>query len=150
MEGISRSAPVDARKHVPLSGNGIYVFHKERLTNISATRIRSMARDKGLEEIISDELGSTPGITNKAMFGGWTWLLWGNLLCGARDDGMLVRLGKGNDAWALAVPGIEPMLSRGRPMQGWVRADSRVFGDDEMRGKLITAALQFARSLPKK
>ncbi len=109
-----------------------------------------MARDKGLEELVYDELRSTPGVTDKAMFGGWAWLLGGNLLCGARDDGMLVRLGKGNDAWALAVTGIEPMFSRGKHMHGWVRADARAYGDDEMRRKLIASALKFVGPLPKK
>jgi hypothetical protein len=109
-----------------------------------------MARDKGLEELVDDELRSTPGVTNKAMFGGWAWLLGGNLLCGAREDGMLVRLGKGNDVWALAIAGVEPMLSRGKRMYGWVRADARVYGDDEMRRKLITSALHFVSSLPPK
>ena len=108
-----------------------------------------MARDEGLEELIYDELRSTPGVTDKAMFGGWAWLLWGNLLCGARDDGMLVRLGRGNDAWALAVAGIDPMLSRGKRMSGWVRADARAYGGDDTRRKLIGAALQFVGGLPR-
>ena len=30
------------------------------------------------------------------MFGGWAWLLRGNLVCGAREDGLLARLGKGS------------------------------------------------------
>ena len=51
-----------------------------------------MARDKGLEELLADELRPESGVTEKAMFGGWAWLVNGNLLCGARDDGMLVRL----------------------------------------------------------
>ena len=84
------------------------------------------------------------------MFGGWAWLLNGNLLCGAREDGMLVRLGKGNDAWALEVAGVVPMISRGKPMQGWVRADARAYGDDATRRKLIAAAIDFVASLPKK
>jgi hypothetical protein len=109
-----------------------------------------MARDKGLEELLNDELAATRGITQKAMFGGWAWLVHGNLLCGARDDGMLVRLGKGKDAWALAMPGIEPMISRGRRMDGWVRAAPEAYGDDLLRRRLIDAALQFVRSLPAK
>lgn len=109
-----------------------------------------MARDKGLEEIINDDLESELGLSQKAMFGGWAWLLDGKLLCGARDDGMLIRLGKGNDAWALQIPGIVPMISRDRVMQGWVRADSRVYGDDELRSKLLSGALNFVRSLPEK
>jgi hypothetical protein len=52
-----------------------------------------MTRDKGLEELVNEELSEELGITDKAMFGGWAWLLDGKLLCGARDDGMLVRLG---------------------------------------------------------
>jgi len=109
-----------------------------------------MARDKGLEEIINDDLESEFGIRQKAMFGGWAWLLDGKLLCGARDDGMLIRLGKGNDAWALQVPGIVPMISRGQVMQGWVRADSQVYGNDELRSKLLSSALRFVRTLPEK
>src|SRR5690349_3416544 len=107
-----------------------------------------MARDEGLEELVNDELRSIPGITGKSMFGGWAWLLNGNLLCGARADGMLVRLGKGKDAWALELKGVKPMISRGKHMHGWVRADSRVYGNDGKRRKLITAALKFVGSLP--
>jgi len=109
-----------------------------------------MARDEGLEELLHDELGDIPGLTQKAMFGGRAWLLHGNLLCGARDDGLLVRLGKGNDAWALRLPGIAPMVMRDRPMQGWLRAAPEAYGDDALRHKLLQAALAFVRSLPAK
>lgn len=109
-----------------------------------------MARDKGLEELIHDELLSVPGITEKAMFGGWAWLLGGNLLCAARDDGMLVRLGKGHDAWALQTSGIVPMLSGGRTMQGWVRCSPDVCGDDALRRQLLAHAMEFVRSLREK
>jgi len=84
------------------------------------------------------------------MFGGRCWLLRGNLLCGAREDGLLARLGPGNDDWALRTPGIARMLSAGRPMRGWVRAAPEAFGDDALRRKLIDAALAFTRGLPGK
>ena len=109
-----------------------------------------MARDSGLEEILNDDLRNVSGVTEKAMFGGWAWLLNGNLLCGARDDGMLVRLGKDQDAWALEIPGIVPMISRARRMHGWVRAAPQAYGDDALRCKLLDAALKFVRSLPAK
>jgi len=109
-----------------------------------------MARDEGLEELLRDRLGSTPGLAEKAMFGGRAWLLDGNLLCGAGSKGMLVRLGKGNDSWALALPGVERMEMRGRELEGWVRAGPEAFGDDELRQKLLEAALSFVRSLPAK
>ena len=109
-----------------------------------------MASDEGLEELLRDDLKAESGLTEKRMFGGRAWLLNGNLLCGARDDGMLVRLGKGSDGWALETPDIVPMISRGRQMQGWVRAGPIAFGDDILRRKLIDAALAFVRSLPAK
>jgi hypothetical protein len=109
-----------------------------------------MGRDKGLEELLSGCLESVRGVTQKAMFGGLAWLLNGNLLCGARSDGMLVRLGKDNESWALKTPGIAPMMMRERRMQGWVRATSEAYGNDVSRQKLIDAALKFNQSLPKK
>ncbi|HTV00186.1 MAG TPA: TfoX/Sxy family protein [Luteitalea sp.] len=109
-----------------------------------------MVRDKGLEAVIEDDLASVSGLTSKSMFGGWVWLLHNNLLCGSREEGMLVRLGKGNDAWALEVVGIEPMYSGERRMHGWVRAAPSVYADARMRRRLIDAALQFVRTLPRK
>jgi hypothetical protein len=108
-----------------------------------------MARDPGLEELIRADLPPEP-FTEKAMFGGWAWLLNGNLVCGARDDGLLARLGKGRDGWALAIGGIGPMISRGKPMGGWVRAGPAAYGDDALRQRLLGAALDFVRGLPAK
>lgn len=110
----------------------------------------AMARDHGLEALLNEELGSVSGLTEKAMFGGWAWLVDGNLLCCARDDGMLVRLGKNQDGWALEVPGIEPMFSGERRMHGWVRAAPHAWGNDALRGKLVQSALAFVRTLPAK
>jgi hypothetical protein len=109
-----------------------------------------MARDKGLEELLNDSLAAVPGLKTKAMFGGLAWLVNGNLLCGASSRGMLVRLGKDKDAWALKIPGVAPMVMQGRPMSGWVRAAPEVYGDDALREKLVKAALDFNRTLPRK
>lgn len=107
-----------------------------------------MARDHGLEALIEEELAETAGITTKPMFGGVAWLWHGHLLCGARHDGMLVRLGKGHDDWALRTPGIAPMRSGERRMDGWVMAAPQAYGDDALRRRLLDAAIDFAQSLP--
>jgi hypothetical protein len=109
-----------------------------------------MPRDAGLEELIRQELGARPGLSEKPMFGGLAFLLDGNLLCGARNDGMLVRLGKGNDGWALAHAGIELMVMGDRRMNGWVRAGPAAFGDDALRKRLLDAALAYVLSLSAK
>ncbi|MCW5831646.1 MAG: TfoX/Sxy family protein [Labilithrix sp.] len=109
-----------------------------------------MARDEGLEEALRAHLDDERGLTEKPMFGGRAWLLHGHLLCAARDDGVLVRLGKGNERWALGVRGIVPMRSGARVMSGWVRVAPEAFGNDALARKLLDAALTFVRSLPPK
>lgn len=108
-----------------------------------------MARDLGLEELVREQVGFEPGLVETAMFGGRAWLLDGNLLCAASAKGLMVRLGKGNDDWALARSGVRQM-SAGHPMAGWVRADADAYGDDDLRTELLNAALAFTRALPPK
>jgi hypothetical protein len=96
-----------------------------------------MVRDEGLEELVRDYLSeAAPRATEKTMFGNKAWLLSGNLLCAARDDGMHAGLGKNNEGWALELPDGRP-LSRGRWMHGWVCAGPNAFGDDALRQKLL-------------
>ncbi len=109
-----------------------------------------MARDRDLEDIIRADLGYRAGLSEKTMFGGLAWLLDGNLLCGARDEGMLVRLGKGNDSWALAIDGVAAMIMNGRRMEGWVRASPAVCTEEDTRKRLISGALAFVDTLPPK
>jgi hypothetical protein len=77
-----------------------------------------MVRDKGLETLIAEDLEGQSDLSEKAMFGGWAWLLDGKLLIGARDKGMLSRIGEKNESWALKIPGIVPMMMRERRMRG--------------------------------
>ena len=109
-----------------------------------------MARDRGLEELVLDDLGDLPGLTTKPMFGGLAWMLDGHLLCGARDVGLMVRLGKGNDHWAVELPDVEPMIMSGRQMSGWVRAGLDSCADDDLRKRLLDSAVDFVRTLPPK
>ena len=109
-----------------------------------------MPRDPGLEELVKSSLGNTRGLSEKAMFGGWAWLLHGNLLCGARRGSLLLRVGKENEAWANEISGVATAIMGGRRMAGWVRATPEAYGNDALRQKLIAAALHFTGSLPKK
>lgn len=107
-----------------------------------------MPRDPGLEELVQNSLGNLPGLTGKAMFGGWAFLLHGKLLCGARRGSLMLRVGRDNEAWALEIPGVVPVMMRGRRMHGYVRASQEVYADDALRQRLLDAAVAFTRSLP--
>lgn len=109
-----------------------------------------MPRDPGLEELVHNALGNPPGLTGKAMFGGWGFLLHGNLLCGARRGSLMLRVGRENEAWALEIPGVAPVVMRGRRMHGYVRAAQEAYADDAVRQRLLDAAVAFTSSLPSK
>jgi hypothetical protein len=110
-----------------------------------------MARDWLLEEMVRDALGDMPGLTEKAMFGGLCWLLDGHLLCAAGSKGMMVRLGKGEDGWALAHPDVMTVTMGERAMPGWVRVSPDASRENaKLRRQLIQAAIAFVRTLPAK
>jgi hypothetical protein len=114
-----------------------------------------MPRDPGLEELVKSSLRNTRSLSEKAfseksMFGGWAYLLYGNLLIGARHGSLLLRVGKDNEAWANQIPGVATAIMGGRRISGWVRATPEAYGDDALRQKLIDAAVHFTGSLPKK
>ncbi len=65
------------------------------------------------------------GITQEKMFGGYCWLLNGNMLCGVEVGRFMFRVGRALEAEALTRPGASPMDITGRAMKGfvWVRAE---------------------------
>jgi hypothetical protein len=109
-----------------------------------------MARDAGLEQLLTEDLAALPGLTTTKMFGGFAWMLQGNLLCCANMDGILFRLGKGNDAWTTDQPAVSPMIMGGRIMEGWVRLQANETGNEALRLRLLHAAQSFVKSLPPK
>lgn len=68
-------------------------------------------------------LGLNPAITEKRMFGGDFFMLNGNMLCGIGKYGFMFRVGKDNEAKALALPGTERVDMGKRQMPGFVHVD---------------------------
>jgi hypothetical protein len=107
-------------------------------------------RNRPLEDTLRHDLKDQDGLTETPMFGGLAFLLRGNLLACASHEGLLARLGKGREAWALALPGATTLLSGSRPMHGWVRVPPDLAADPSLRARVLAAALDFAGSLPPK
>ncbi|WP_371170962.1 TfoX/Sxy family protein [Aliiroseovarius sp. 2305UL8-7] len=109
-----------------------------------------MAYDQGLYQLMKDDLVDIDGLAEKKMFGGIAFMLNGNMLCGVHKDGAMYRVGKDNEASALAVPGAEPMAFTGRRMGGFIDAGSDAMADDAARAELLRLALDFVSALPAK
>jgi hypothetical protein len=107
-----------------------------------------MARDKGMEAMLADDLKAVVGLTQKSMFGGMAWMLHDRLLCCAGSTGLLYRVGLEAAQQALSTPGVTPMLSGKRLMKGWVRVQHEACAEDALRERLLQDALTFVCSLP--
>ena len=102
-----------------------------------------MAYDEGLAETFRAALAGRPGVSERRMFGGLAFMLDGNMLCGTYRDGGMYRVGKANEAAALALPHVRPMTMTGRAMPGLVEVDREAIADPELRGQLLGLALDF-------
>lgn len=105
-------------------------------------------RDRELEQALRDHLAGEDGLTGRAMFGGMAFMLRGHLLACARHDGLMARLGRGNEAWAMALPGATNLLAGTRPMAGWVQVPPGLAADPAIRARLLDAARAFVATLP--
>jgi TfoX/Sxy family transcriptional regulator of competence genes len=109
-----------------------------------------MAYDETLAATLRDALGGRDGVSERKMFGGLCFLLHGNMLCGTYRDRGMYRVGKANEAAALALPHVRRMEMAGRPMPGIVEVDRAAITDPELRGRLLALALDFVGPLPPK
>jgi TfoX/Sxy family transcriptional regulator of competence genes len=89
------------------------------------------------------------GITERKMFGGYCWMLNGNMLCGVEVGRFMFRVGKELEAEALQRPGASPMDITGKPMRGiiWVDADAAI---DAGLENWADFAARFVGALPSK
>lgn len=108
-----------------------------------------MPWDEGLAQLMRDDLAGER-VSEKKMFGGLAFLLNGHMVCGIHKGGAMFRVGKPNEAAALAVPGAAPMMFTGRPMSGMVDLSDEATADDARRGQVMALALGFVKSLPPK
>jgi hypothetical protein len=108
-----------------------------------------MPHDPHLADLMRSAVKGRRGFTEKKMFGGYCWMLNGNMLCGVEVGRYMFRVGKELEAQALARPGVTPFDITKRPMRGfvWVDADAAI---DAGLGPWIDFCAQYIGSLPPK
>jgi TfoX/Sxy family transcriptional regulator of competence genes len=104
-----------------------------------------------LAERVRTLVGDHPGITEKYMFGGLTFLLNGHILVGCKKDGqILLSVGKENAEAAAARPGATAMIHNNREMTGffWIEPDA-LEDDDDLKSWVDFAFKAVGRKPPK-
>ena len=109
-----------------------------------------MAYDPGHAQLMQEALGDTPNISEKKMFGGLCFMLNGHMVCGVHKDGGMAREGKQAEPDALLIEGIAPLSFTGRKMGGMVDVSEDVLSDNIRLEKIVSMALDYAKSLPPK
>ena len=109
-----------------------------------------MAYDEGLAERLRELLAGRRDVTERKMFGGLAFLCRGHMFVGITDDVLMVRVGPGAHAAALARPHARPMDFTGRPMKGYVYVDAEGIREDAELAAWVDAGLELVESLPGK
>jgi TfoX/Sxy family transcriptional regulator of competence genes len=110
----------------------------------------SVASDE-LGDRIRNLIGHKPGITEKKMFGGYGFMLYGNMVVGSMSTGeLLMRVGPERHAAAVARPGASAMVQAGREMIGFVMVANDAIEDDGDLKDAIDFAWNFVKTMPPK
>lgn len=109
-----------------------------------------MAYSESLAARIRQALKGRRGITEKKMFGGVGFMLYGNMCVGVWKTSLIARLGPGQAAVALKEPHVVEFDITGRPMKGWVLVEADgVETDEQLRG-WVERSVEFVETLPRK
>jgi TfoX/Sxy family transcriptional regulator of competence genes len=107
-----------------------------------------MPYDEHLAARVRHSLHSTPGLTERQMFGGITFLLHRHMCCGVINEDLVVRLDAEDADQALAQPFTRPMDFTGRPMNGYVYVAPGGTGTAAALNAWVRRAVAFAQSVP--
>lgn len=109
-----------------------------------------MAFDEGLADRIREVLSGEPGLAGKKMFGGYGFLLDGNMCAGVQGDRLIVRVPAHQYAAILNQPDVDQFPSPDRPMKGWVTIGPDAIAEDDDLDRWVRMGIAVARSLPPK
>ena len=109
-----------------------------------------MAYDEDLANRLR-ELLSGESYVEKKMFGGLAFLIGGNMSVAASGQGgLLVRVDPAESDRLVTSSSAEPMVMRGRAMQGWLRVSTDAVRTKRQLTKWVQTGAAYARSLPAK
>lgn len=109
-----------------------------------------MAYDEGLATRIRARMDDPLGVSERAMFGGLAFLVYGNMCVGIVGNDLMVRVGAAAYEKALAEPFVRPMDFTGKPLQGFIYVDADGIDTDAQLDAWLDRARAFVSTLPPK
>jgi TfoX/Sxy family transcriptional regulator of competence genes len=105
--------------------------------------------DRALAERVRVVLVEQPGLEEKKMFGGVTFMVGGQMCCGVLKDDLVVKVGPDGFDEALAQPHTRAFDFSGRPMVGMVYVAGAGLSSDDVLHAWVQRALDFVAAHPK-
>lgn len=100
---------------------------------------------------VRDIVGARPGIVEKKMFGGFGFMLNGNMMVGVMSTGeLLVRVAPGDEKTILERPGAAPMAMGSHTMTGFVGVTDEGIETDEALKAWIAYSEAHVKAMPAK
>jgi hypothetical protein len=107
--------------------------------------------DEDLADRVRAQLGATPGVSEKRMFGGLAFLINGHLAVSASGrGGLLLRCDPAQTAALLDEPSVRRFEMRGREMDGWLHVDAAAVSTAARLRHWVGVGVEYASSLPPK
>jgi TfoX/Sxy family transcriptional regulator of competence genes len=111
----------------------------------------AMAYDEDLVNRLREIIGGEAGVSEQKMFGGFAFLVNGNMsIAASREGGLLLLVDPEETDKLLARAHARPFEMRGRPMDGWLRVDAGGVRTTRELERWARVGIEYARSLPKK
>jgi len=112
-----------------------------------------MAYNENIAQRVREMLSKYDGITEKKMFGGLCFMMYGNMVCGVggiTKDAMLFRVDPSESEILLKEKRVKAMEMRGRSMKGFLYVDEVVLKEEKDLEKWIKRSIDFVKTMPKK
>src|SRR5262245_53501092 len=110
-----------------------------------------MAYDEDLADRIRELIAGEKRLTEKKMFGGLAFLVGGNMAVAASGQGgTLVRIDPDQTAKLVSTTQAEPMVMRGKAMDGWLRVAAGDVATKRALSTWVKRGVTYARTLPVK
>ena len=110
-----------------------------------------MPYDEDLAARIREQLAGEDGVEEKKMFGGLAFLIGGNMAIAASGQGgLLVRVDPEESDRLVGRTNAEPMVMRGRPVDGWLRVPPEHVRTKRQLDGWVRRGAGVARALPAK
>ncbi|HST55071.1 MAG TPA: TfoX/Sxy family protein [Solirubrobacteraceae bacterium] len=110
-----------------------------------------MAYDEDLANRIRELIAAEPGVTEKRMFGGLSFLIGGHMSVSVSGrGGLMLRCDPADTEELRRKPHTGPLEMRGRVLDGWLRIDVEGVRTKRQLERWVARGVAYARSLPPK